>query len=56
MHLRFFAGLSQDEIAREVGISQVQVSRLIRTSLERMRGALAVNASGTTGQHPRVEV
>ncbi len=57
MHLRFFAGLSQDEIAREVGISQVQVSRLIRSSLERMRGALAVNASGTTpGQRPRVGV
>jgi RNA polymerase sigma-B factor len=41
MHLRFFAGLSQDEIASQVGLSQVQVSRLIRASLERMRGALA---------------
>jgi RNA polymerase sigma-B factor len=38
--LRFFAGLSQAEIAREVGISQIQVSRLIRASLERMRRAL----------------
>jgi RNA polymerase sigma-B factor len=41
MHLRFFAGLSQDEIASQVGLSQVQVSRLIRASLERMRGVLA---------------
>jgi len=40
LHLRFFAGLSQAEIAREVGLSQIQVSRLIRASLERMRGAL----------------
>jgi RNA polymerase sigma-B factor len=40
LHLRFFAGLSQAEIAREVGLSQIQVSRVIRTSLERLRGAL----------------
>lgn len=40
LHLRFFVGLSQAEIAQEVGLSQIQVSRLIRTSLERLRGAL----------------
>ena len=40
LHLRFFAGLSQAEIAREVGLSQIQVSRRIRSSLERMRGAI----------------
>lgn len=40
LHLRFYGGLSQAEIAREVGLSQIQVSRLIRSSLERMRGAL----------------
>jgi RNA polymerase sigma-B factor len=40
VHLRFFAGLSQAEIAREVGLSQVQVSRLLRASLERMRRAI----------------
>ncbi len=40
LHLHFFAGLSQKEIAREVGLSQIQVSRLIRVSLERMRAAL----------------
>ena len=43
MHLRFFAGLSQDEIARQEGLSQVHVSRIIRASLERMRRALAVD-------------
>jgi len=43
LHLRFFVGLSQAEIAREVGLSQVQVSRLIRASLEKMRAALDMN-------------
>jgi RNA polymerase sigma-B factor len=43
LHLRYFAGLSQAEIAREVGLSQIQVSRLIRASLERMRSALNQN-------------
>ena len=41
MHMRFFAGMSQEEIARREGISQVQVSRLIRASLKRLRSALA---------------
>ena len=48
LHLRYYEDLSQAEIAREVGLSQVQVSRLIRASLERMRGALESSASGST--------
>jgi RNA polymerase sigma-B factor len=40
LHLRFFAGLSQSEVAVAVGLSQVQVSRLISASLARMRAAL----------------
>src|SRR5262245_38362189 len=40
LHLRYFAGLSQMEIAHEIGLSQVQVSRLLRSSLERMRSTL----------------
>jgi RNA polymerase sigma-B factor len=50
LHLRFYAGLSQSEIAREVGLSQIQVSRVIRASLDRMRGAL-----GRTGAVSRAE-
>jgi RNA polymerase sigma-B factor len=46
LKLRYFAGLSQTEIAREVGLSQIQVSRLIRTSLDRMRAALEREPSG----------
>jgi RNA polymerase sigma-B factor len=40
LHLRFFEGLTQTQIAAEVGISQMHVSRLIRRSLERMREEL----------------
>ena len=40
LHLRFFAGLSQAEIARELDLSEMQVSRALRTSLERLRGVL----------------
>ena len=45
LHLRYFAGLTQAEIAHEVGISQVHVSRLIRASLERMRPVLEADRS-----------
>src|SRR3954452_7567520 len=40
LHLRFFEGLTQSEIADRVGISQMHVSRLIRNSLDRMRDEL----------------
>ena len=48
LKLRFYAGLSQSEIAREVGLSQNQVSRLIRVSLDRMRAALELGQGGAT--------
>lgn len=35
--LHFTAGLSQAQIAEEIGVSQMQVSRLLRRSLERLR-------------------
>lgn len=35
--LRFFGDLTQSEIAERIGISQVHVSRLVRSSLERMQ-------------------
>lgn len=37
LHLRFFKGLTQSQIAAQVGISQMYVSRLIRRSLEKIR-------------------
>jgi RNA polymerase sigma-B factor len=41
LHLRFFKGLTQSQIAQEVGISQMHVSRLIRRSLEKIRDEIA---------------
>ena len=38
--LRFVDGLTQQEIAARVGVSQVQVSRLLRANLDRMRRRL----------------
>jgi RNA polymerase sigma-B factor len=37
IHLRFYQGLTQSQIAVELGISQMHVSRLIRAALEAMR-------------------
>ena len=39
LHLRFFEGLTQSEIAGRLGISQMHVSRLLARSLEQLRSA-----------------
>jgi len=41
VELRFLEGLTQSEIAARIGVSQVQVSRLLRANLERMRRAIS---------------
>lgn len=41
VELRFVEGRSQADIARCVGVSQVQVSRLLRANIQRMRRRLA---------------
>jgi RNA polymerase sigma-B factor len=46
LHMRFVEDLTQTEIAAQVGISQMQVSRLLRRSLDQLR-ALADVATGT---------
>jgi RNA polymerase sigma-B factor len=47
LHLRFFEGLTQSQIAQQVGISQMHVSRLIRRSLEKIRAEIAVEPDET---------
>ena len=37
LHLRFFKGRTQMEVAEEIGISQAQVSRLEKSALKHMR-------------------
>jgi RNA polymerase sigma-B factor len=40
VRLRYYEGLTQREIAREVGVSQMHVSRLIRRSIDTMRDSI----------------
>jgi RNA polymerase sigma-B factor len=37
LHLRFFEGMTQSEIAERLGISQMHVSRLLARSLSQLR-------------------
>jgi len=39
LHLRFFVGMTQSEIAGQLGISQMHVSRLLARSLNQLRAA-----------------
>ena len=43
LQLRFFEGLTQSQIAQQVGISQMHVSRLIRRALEKIRAEIAAD-------------
>ena len=46
LHMRFVEDLTQTEIAARVGISQMQVSRLLRRSLEELRALTGERAVG----------
>ena len=50
VELRFYAGLSQSEIAERVGVSQVHVSRLLRSSLAALQRAAGDQAGSLS--HP----
>ncbi|HKN95057.1 MAG TPA: SigB/SigF/SigG family RNA polymerase sigma factor [Thermoleophilaceae bacterium] len=43
LHMRFFLGMTQSEIAERIGISQMHVSRLIRQSIDDVRERLDVD-------------
>jgi RNA polymerase sigma-B factor len=53
LELRYYEDRSQSEIAREVGLSQAQVSRLIRRAVDRMRAAVV---DGDDAAYPREEM
>lgn len=42
LHQRFFEGLTQSQIAENIGVSQMHISRLIRKALAKMRGNIEV--------------
>ena len=44
LFLRFFRGLTQSEIAEDVGVSQMHVSRILTQTLERLRKAADADA------------
>ena len=46
VELRFFEELTQSQIAAELGISQMHVSRLLRNALEVMRGSIEARGGG----------
>jgi RNA polymerase sigma-B factor len=46
VELRFFNGLTQSQIAAEIGISQMHVSRLLRAALQTMRGRIEGDLGG----------
>ena len=56
LHLRFFEGMTQTQVAARIGISQMHVSRLIRKSIESLRLYMAEEKSQTDGAGDRGEV
>ena len=53
LHMRFVEDLTQSEIAARVGVSQMQVSRLLRRSLEQLRELTAAPEPGAAVDVPR---
>lgn len=45
LHLRFFEGMTQTQVAARIGISQMHVSRLIRKSIDNLRQYMAQEES-----------
>jgi RNA polymerase sigma-B factor len=45
IHLRFFRGMTQSEIAGRLGISQMHVSRLLARSLAQLRDRAGAEAA-----------
>jgi RNA polymerase sigma-B factor len=52
LHLRFFEGLTQSEIAARLGISQMHVSRLLARSVAQLRAAAAATGTDTATDSP----
>jgi RNA polymerase sigma-B factor len=57
LHLRFFEGMTQTQVAARIGISQMHVSRLIRKSIDSLRETMVQQETlqgprrGEAGRH-----
>ena len=56
LHLRFFEGMTQTQVAARIGISQMHVSRLIRRSIENLREYMTEKGPPADGAGERGEV
>ncbi len=56
LHLRFFEGMTQTQVAARIGISQMHVSRLIRKSIENLRQYMAEDETLAQAAKGRDEV
>lgn len=57
LYLRFFSGLTQSQIAAEIGVSQMHVSRILAQTLGRLRAAAgdaAAAGEGTREEHTEI--
>jgi RNA polymerase sigma-B factor len=52
LRMRFLDGLTQSEIAVEVGVSQMHVSRLLAASLEKLRQSIGQASAGEAATRP----
>ena len=49
VYLRFYLGLTQSEIAEEIGVSQVHVSRILRSTMSHLESELSAEAENLFG-------
>ena len=56
LHLRFFEGMTQTQVAARIGISQMHVSRLIRKSIDNLRQFMAEEETLARNARGRDEV
>ena len=55
LHMRFMEDMTQSEIAEHIGVSQMQVSRLIRRALRQLREETETPAAASVALHERDE-
>jgi RNA polymerase sigma-B factor len=55
LHLRFVEDMTQSEIAERVGVSQMHVSRILRSTIEHLRGAVHADERDGAAEEPEPE-